>query len=332
MLLLQTVIGSDLAYLLLEGHEPTSADFSRTGVKTETTMNSSSAIDSSSINNLEKDSTDRFRHLLLFGRKKDALDWACKNGLWGHALFLASKMDSKTHAAIMTKFANIAMKMNDPLQTLYQLMSGRQPAAVTLVSDEKWGDWRPHLAMILANESRDRPDLDAKSICVLGDTLAAKGCLHASHICYLTAKIHPGQYGQPNSKYVLLGSSHYRSFEGFANNLAIQCTEVYEYAKSLAGIDQELSALTIRLLPYKFLYATRLYTAGMLEEAFQYCEILAKTIVQYQGYFCYAIIVGVHKLANQLKFHTCEKGLYYNRDDGDPDWLVKLSQLVVCIN
>ncbi len=30
------------------------------------------------------------------------------------------------------RFANVAMKMNDPLQTLYQLMSGRQPAAVTV--------------------------------------------------------------------------------------------------------------------------------------------------------------------------------------------------------
>ena len=95
------------------------------------------------------------------------------------------------------------MKMNDPLQTLYQLMSGRQPAAVTvrqaiigllkamkiviidrfdlkdicftlcvlqLVLDDKWGDWRPHLAMILANQSQ-RPDVDRKSIVTLGDTL-----------------------------------------------------------------------------------------------------------------------------------------------------------------
>ena len=100
------------------------------------------------------------------------------------------------------RFANVAMKMNDPLQTLYQLMSGRQPAAVTvrqavirlkimkvvitdrfdlkdicftlcvlqLVIDDKWGDWRPHLAMVLANQSQ-RPDVDRKSIVTLGDTL-----------------------------------------------------------------------------------------------------------------------------------------------------------------
>ena len=66
---------------------------------------------------------------------QDALEWAIKHNLWGHALFLASKMDTKTHASVMTRFANMSMRMNDPLQTAYQLMSGRQPAAVTVNTD-----------------------------------------------------------------------------------------------------------------------------------------------------------------------------------------------------
>ncbi|ETE65424.1 Protein transport protein Sec16A, partial [Ophiophagus hannah] len=51
------------------------------------------------IDSLEKE-TERFRELLLYGRKKDALESAMKHGLWGHALLLASKMDSRTHARI----------------------------------------------------------------------------------------------------------------------------------------------------------------------------------------------------------------------------------------
>lgn len=75
--------------------------------------------------------TERFRELLLFGRKKvnkscfkcvnmnrmlwksrwlykyfyekDALEAAMKAGLWGHALLLASKMDNRTHARVMTR-------------------------------------------------------------------------------------------------------------------------------------------------------------------------------------------------------------------------------------
>ena len=31
------------------------------------------------------------------------------------------------------------------------MMSGRQPIAVKECADSTWGDWRPHLAMILSN-------------------------------------------------------------------------------------------------------------------------------------------------------------------------------------
>ena len=67
--------------------------------------------------------TKRFRELLLFGNKKEALEWAMSQGLWGHALFLASKMDQRTYSSVMIRFAN-GLALNDPLQTLYQLMSG----------------------------------------------------------------------------------------------------------------------------------------------------------------------------------------------------------------
>lgn len=79
----------------------------------------------------EEDVTNKFRNYLLYGNVTEALDWATDNNLWGHALFLASKMDRRTHANIMMKFAN-KLSLNDPLQTLFQLMSGRIPSAVTV--------------------------------------------------------------------------------------------------------------------------------------------------------------------------------------------------------
>lgn len=39
---------------------------------------------------------------------QDALESAMKNGLWGHALLLASKMDSRTHARVMTRYSGWA--------------------------------------------------------------------------------------------------------------------------------------------------------------------------------------------------------------------------------
>lgn len=53
------------------------------------------------------------------------------NGLWGHALFFASKMGERTYGNVLARFAN-GMAMNSPLQTLYQVLSGKQPASVTV--------------------------------------------------------------------------------------------------------------------------------------------------------------------------------------------------------
>lgn len=37
-------------------------------------------------------------------------------------------------------------------------------------ADKKWGDWRPHLAMMLSNQTSSL-ELDRKAILTLGDTL-----------------------------------------------------------------------------------------------------------------------------------------------------------------
>ena len=47
--------------------------------------------------------TSKFRDFLLFGHKKEGLDYAMKHGLWGHALFLASKMDERTYSSVMLR-------------------------------------------------------------------------------------------------------------------------------------------------------------------------------------------------------------------------------------
>jgi hypothetical protein len=178
----------------------------------------------------EKSVLHKFRDYLLYGNVKDALEFATDNNLWGHALFLASKVDRRQHANVMLKFAN-KLPYNDPLQTLYQIMSGRMPACVTNL-DDKWGDWRPHLAMIISN-CTDKPDLVKRSIIALGDLLQNRGDLFGSQFCYLLVDPQFGQYNDSNSKIVLLGASHHRTFREFASNEAIIMTEVYEYARNL---------------------------------------------------------------------------------------------------
>lgn len=45
--------------------------------------------------------------LLLFWLQ-EALDWAMRNQLWGHALFLSSKMDSRTYSWVLTGWVGMA--------------------------------------------------------------------------------------------------------------------------------------------------------------------------------------------------------------------------------
>ncbi|XP_025111637.1 uncharacterized protein LOC112574654 isoform X3 [Pomacea canaliculata] len=339
-----SIIGTDIADLLLAGHEPSTHEYAMSGMRIipsadqldvtdgdEDSRTSSPSVrlsadrsiiaaDRSIITATQQleEATDRFRHYLLYGHKKEALDWAMKHNLWGHALFLASKMDTRTHANVMTRFANTAMRMNDPLQTLYQLMSGRQPASVTNMVDERWGDWRPHLAMILSNHS-NRPELVKKSVVTLGDTLATKHCLHASHFCYLMAEVDFGSFLKKTSKLVLIGSNHNLQLGEFASNAAIQCTEVYEYAQSLGNARFTLPQFQV----YKFLYACRLAEYGLAQEAFNYCEVIAQQVLLCPARYHPAFIASLQSVASQLK-HCDPRRLHEDLDSPDPEWLTNL--------
>ncbi|CAL1538622.1 unnamed protein product [Lymnaea stagnalis] len=333
-----SVVGTDLSDLLLEGHEPSTHQYSLQGMKISPSLE---ALDENNVNDRDSPAVrvtsdrtvimtadkeregwiDRFRHLLLYGRKKDALECAMKNNLWGHALFLASKMDNRTHANVMTRFANSAMRMNDPLQTLYQLMSGRQPAAVTSIADERWGDWRPHLAMILSNQT-PRYEVDRKSITTLGDTLATKGYLHASHFCYLMAQVNFGTYHKKTSKIVLIGSSHNLGMEEFASNDAIHCTEVYEYAQTLGNAAFCLPHFQV----YKYLYACRLVDYGMTQEALHYLEVIASNIQQAPTWFQPPFVRLVYQLSNRLKYSDPQR-LQSSEDAEDPVWIQQLTRI-----
>nr|XP_046230541.1 protein transport protein Sec16A isoform X5 [Scatophagus argus] len=266
--------------------------------------------------------TERFRELLLFGRKKDALEAAMKGGLWGHALLLASKMDNRTHARVMTRFAN-SLPINDPLQTVYQLMSGRMPASATCCGEEKWGDWRPHLAMVLSNLTHTL-DLDTRTITTMGDTLASKGLIDAAHFCYLMAQVGLGVFTKKSTKMVLIGSNHSLPFYQFATNEAIQRTEAYEYAQSLGSQQYSLPNFQV----FKLIYACRLAEAGLSAQAFHYCEVVSRAVLMQPAYYSPVFISQTIQMSEKLRFfdpqlkEKPEQELF-----NEPEWLIQLRQL-----
>ncbi|XP_072518719.1 protein transport protein Sec16A isoform X2 [Salminus brasiliensis] len=332
-----TVVGTDLADLLLKEHrsvwlpgkspnEANLIDFNNEALERPEEEESGplSLLSDTFMGTPENagKETERFRELLLFGRKKDALESAMKNGLWGHALLLASKMDNRTHARVMTRFAN-SLPINDPLQTVYQLMSGRMPAAATCCGDEKWGDWRPHLAMVLSNLTHTL-DLDTRTISTMGDTLASKGLVDAAHFCYLMAQVGLGVYTKKSTKMVLVGSNHSLPFVRFCTSEAIQKTEAYEYAQSLGS--QPLSLPNFQV--FKFIYACRLAEAGLCAQAFHYCEVISRALLTLPDYHSPVFISQLIQMSERLRFfdpqlkEKPEQELFE-----EPDWLLLLRKL-----
>ncbi|XP_012510242.1 PREDICTED: protein transport protein Sec16A-like [Propithecus coquereli] len=334
-----TVVGTDIAELLLRDHrtvwlpgkspnEANLIDFTNEAVEHveeeepgEAQLSFLTDSQPATASTLEKE-TERFRELLLYGRKKDALESAMKNGLWGHALLLASKMDSRTHARVMTRFAN-SLPINDPLQTVYQLMSGRMPAASMCCGDEKWGDWRPHLAMVLSNLNNN-VDVESRTMATMGDTLASKGLLDAAHFCYLMAQVGFGVYTKKSTKLVLIGSNHSLPFSKFATNEAIQRTEAYEYARSLGAQSSPLPDFQV----FKFIYSCRLAEMGLATQAFHYCEVIAKSILTRPHEYSPVLISQLIQVASQLQlFDPQLKEKPEEESFVQPTWLVHLQHV-----
>ncbi|NWR56253.1 SC16B protein, partial [Bucorvus abyssinicus] len=262
---------------------------------------------------------EKFTKLLYYGRKKDALVWAMRNHLWGHALFLSSKMDPRTYSWVLTGFTS-TLATSDPLQTFFQLMSGRIPQAVLCCGDGVWGDWRPHLAVLLSNKVGDM-ELNHRAIVTMGDTLAGKGAIEAAHFCYLMADVPFGYFGSKGDRMALLGSSHRQPFALFARTEAIQRMETFEYC-------QQLRQPKYFLLPfqvYKLLYASRLADYGLPAQALQYCEQIATALLGQDLASHPVLAQQVMKLAERLKFSD---PLLLEMPEQDqmlePDWLVQL--------
>ncbi|KAL7978453.1 hypothetical protein Chor_004270, partial [Crotalus horridus] len=202
-------------------------------------------------------------------------------------------------------------------------MSGRMPAASTCCGDEKWGDWRPHLAMVLSNLTNNT-DVESRTIVTMGDTLASKGLLDAAHFCYLMAQEDFGVYTKKTSKLVLIGANHSLPFLRFASNEAIQRTEAYEYAQSLGTQPCPLPNFQV----FKFIYACRLAEMGLIAQAFHYCEVISKAILTNPGCSSPVLISQVIQISSQLRLfdpqlkEKPEQELFI-----EPSWLIQLRHL-----
>ncbi|XP_013879522.1 protein transport protein Sec16B isoform X2 [Austrofundulus limnaeus] len=321
------VVGSDIAELLMQDSHseerggsdgPSLIDFSEPATVVAPPANGDDLLtgdlSSFSCETPEK-ALQSYTDLLLAGRKKEALESAMTSGLWGHALFLASKMGSRSYTTVLNRFTS-QLAASDPVQTLFQLLSGRIPAVATCCGNEKSGDWRPHLAVMLSNETENAA-VRQKAITTMGDSLASRGLTHAAHVCYLTAGVPFGAFTQKAERLVLLSSSHRQPFGHFATISAIQCTELYEYCLTLGGKCVTLPSFQV----YKLLYACRLLDCGLSSQAFHYCEVVGRALLR-QTEPDFVLTGEVVKLSDRLR---CSEAQYsetgFSGSLLEPEWL-----------
>ncbi|XP_076846625.1 protein transport protein Sec16B isoform X2 [Brachyhypopomus gauderio] len=325
------IVGLDVTELLMQGVQSLSVceadgdtgsliDLSETPTPETECLDAANLLTGNPLTTAEnsKQSLQMYTKLVLEGRKKESLELAMRSGLWGHALFLASKMDGRTYSSVLNRFTG-SLVSSDPLQTLFQLLSGRVPVVSMCYSREKWGDWRPHLAIVLSNEMGDS-DIRDRFLVTMGDTLASRGLLNAAHICFLLAGLPFGWYTNRTHRLVLLGSTQTASFNKFCQNSAIRCTEVLEYCRRLEDTSYIIPSFQV----YKFLYACRLLDCGLISQAFHYCEVLAKALVRIPEAHM-TLLQEVIKLADRLKHSEVQPGdPGATGADPDPAWLVEL--------
>ena len=269
----------------------------------------------------EQECLDYLRQLLLSGRKKNALDYACSKGLWGHALMLASRMDEQSRTYVVNRFT-ASLASTDPLSTFYTLLLGRIPAAVKQEGLTRAGDWRPHLSMILANKCNK---LDTTSIISLGDSLLVRKKLYAAHLCYYLADINFGRYGDSSVRYSLFGIDQSVSKAGrYPWPCELWKMEVLEYALSLTKHDFSLPSFQV----FKVLYVLKLVEYGFLMTAVKYCEQISYSLLKGMDKYVPTVISTLLEVAVRLHHLTTEFGMV---ESELPSWLRQLELSVTAI-
>ncbi|GAB1314908.1 vesicle coat component [Madurella fahalii] len=262
---------------------------------TLTTAVQSDAVGSSTV--------EQIRRHLLSGDCEKAIWTAVDQRLWGHALLLANALAPNLYKQVTQEFVkkevNLPGLKNEPLATLYEVLSGNHEESVDelvpvharaglqlIAKDAASGPskdgtegldkWSETLGLILSNRSAG----DVRAINSLGVLLSGYGRAEAAHICFMFARTHTvfGGLDDPASNFVLVGSDHKRQAEQFAKEIEpLLLSEVYEYGQSLAG-GSNVPVTNPHLAAYKLQHAFALAEYGFRDKALQYCDAIAAAI------------------------------------------------------
>ncbi|KAJ2836944.1 hypothetical protein FBU31_001248 [Coemansia sp. 'formosensis'] len=186
-----------------------------------------------------KEQLDELEAMLLKGKRMEAIDMACAQGLWTHALIIASCTGKQHWQSVVSAYTSSVLQSgHSTLGIQYRMFSGlgaealddprQQYASEPLTNsdgefvtaadigsghlggnanDHATADWAKTLSLILAN----RTPGDQAAILKLGDRLRDSGQALAAHICYVltlqSKDIFLSESPEAQPRAILLGTS-----------------------------------------------------------------------------------------------------------------------------
>lgn len=230
------------------------------------------------------------QHLLISGRKKEALQRAQEGQFWEFALILARELGDQFYVDTVKQMAVSQLAVGSPLRTLCLLIAKKpeevfsnnilaggnmhgamhMPQPAENVGYSMLDNWEENLAVITAN----RTENDHLVIIHMGDCLwKEKNDVTAAHICYLVAEADFELYSD-SARLCLIGADHLSFPRTYASPEAIQRTEFFEYTKVLGNSQFAL----LPLQPYKLVYAHMLAEIGRVSDSLKYCQAIYKSL------------------------------------------------------
>jgi len=211
----------------------------------------------------------------------EAVKYAKKCGLWGHAFILSQKISKCDYLNTIKEFTETLVGEESALKNLYL-----ETSKLFCETNTIFTNWALDIIAIIEDQSTivnfekinkigDR--LFDSSIAIERDAESDSYCF-AAHICYLLGKRNVQAISMPRARMVLLGANHPRRPYEYTTVDAIQRTEILEYIRTyqagskLGGVVKDF----VSYQSHKLLYTTTLCDYGNLEAAKLYVELLKK--------------------------------------------------------
>ncbi|XP_062383565.1 protein transport protein Sec16A-like [Sardina pilchardus] len=244
-------------------------------------------------------------NLIIFGKKEEAEQLAKRDALWDHWVILRGFAKGECDAIIMRLIKHL--KPSDPMKTYFQILAGTVPAASCEWGNNSWGDWRPHLAMVLCHLNQN--DQKKEIMAAMTASLKSHGRPNSAFLCDIIMHLHCGMFLEVSESSIRENSSG-----PLLTRAEVERGEVYKYVLDLRTDQPFIS----KYQNYRTVYSRMLLRAGYIQQALHFCESAGTTLL-YSEEVNHGFLEDFVKLCSE--FHSSQ------RDFVAPKWMDVLREM-----